>query len=115
MVSEPMFEPTSQVSRVLQTIYFESTDHPTSSTGTAPKDPAAVKMDSHPVPNPEHHGHHHGHHDDGHYHTKHHESYHHGHHHGHHPNHYSASNIVPIAQVPSKLLREAEPYLELFN
>jgi len=73
----------------------------TNEPGTAPKDPAAVKMDSHPVPNPEHHGHGHGH--GGHYHTKHHE-HHHGHHH---PNHYAASNrISSYAAYPAKTEKE---------
>lgn len=61
----------------------------TNEPGTAPKDPAAVKMDANPHPAPHHHhGHGHGHGHGGHYHTKHHESS-----HGHHPNHYAASNI----------------------
>lgn len=77
--------------------------------GTAPKDPAAVKMDSHPVPNPEHHGHGHGHGHGGHYHTKHHE-HHHGHSH-HHPNHYAASNkISSYAAYPAKEAKAGKAY-----
>lgn len=66
----------------------------TNEPGTAPKDPAAVKMDAHPVPNPEPHGYHgHG----GSYHHKHTE-----HHHGHHghPNHYAASQRVVNTLLP---------------
>lgn len=86
----------------------------TNEPGTAPKDPASVKFDAHPVQTPGHHyqsnyggGHGHGHSEHGGGHSEHgggHQSYDHGHgqgsHQVHHYDHNYASSLPQFAFIP---------------